>query len=107
MTGPLIDRVRERLAAESDPVLRRNLELLLQHMKAEAALDMEPLMATVSEHARYENFAALVEAYGIEINPVSFVLTHITVAAHLSWLANQGVLRPRGEGGRLLWERTA
>ena len=51
-------KVEERLAAESDPVLRRNLELLLQHMKAEAALDMEPLMATVSEHARYENFGA-------------------------------------------------
>ena len=40
--------VEERLARETDPVLRRNLELLLQHQKAEAALDMERLMATVS-----------------------------------------------------------
>lgn len=48
--------VEERLATETDPVLRRNLELLLQHMKAEAALDMEKLMATVSEKARYESF---------------------------------------------------
>lgn len=46
-------KVEERLAAESDPVLRRNLELLLQHQKAEASLDMEKLMATVSEHAHY------------------------------------------------------
>jgi hypothetical protein len=46
----------ERLATETDPVLRRNLELLLQHQKAEAALDMGPLMATVSEKARYESF---------------------------------------------------
>lgn len=50
-------KVEERLALESDPVLRRNLETLLQHMKAEAALDMDQLMATVSEHARYHNFA--------------------------------------------------
>jgi hypothetical protein len=59
---PLIDqsltwrKVEERLATETDPILRRNLELLLQHQKAEAALDMERLMATVSERARYESF---------------------------------------------------
>jgi len=50
-------QVEERLAVESDPTLRRNLETLLQHMKAEALLDMEPLMATVSENAVYQNFA--------------------------------------------------
>ena len=50
-------KVEERLAVESDPILRRNLETLLQHMKAEAALDMDKLMATVSENARYQNFA--------------------------------------------------
>ena len=59
---PVIDqrrtwtKVEERLATETDPQLRHNLELLLQHMKAEASLDMEALMATVSEDARYENF---------------------------------------------------
>ena len=46
-------KVEERLATETDPVLRRNLELLLQHQLAEASLDMEKLMATVSEHAHY------------------------------------------------------
>jgi hypothetical protein len=61
---PVIDqsvtwrKVEERLAVETDPVLRRNLELLLQHMQAEAAQDMERLMATVSERARYEFFGA-------------------------------------------------
>src|SRR5215468_8397803 len=49
-------KVEERLAVETDPILRRNLEMLLQHMKAEAALDMDRLMATVSEHTRYQNF---------------------------------------------------
>lgn len=48
--------VEDRLASETDPVLRRNLELLLQHMQAEAALDMERLMATVSERAHYDFF---------------------------------------------------
>lgn len=50
-------KVEERLAAESDPVLRRNLELLLIHMKAEAVLDLPALMSTVSETAVYKTFA--------------------------------------------------
>jgi hypothetical protein len=49
-------KVEARLATETDPVLRRNLELLLQHMKAEATLDMDRLMATVSDDALYQNF---------------------------------------------------
>jgi SnoaL-like domain len=51
------EKVEQRLAVETDPILRRNLETLLQHMQAEAALDMEKLLATVSENARYQNFA--------------------------------------------------
>ncbi len=59
---PVIDqhvtwrKVEERLARETDPILRRNLEMLLLHMKSEAALDMETLMSTVSERAIYQNF---------------------------------------------------
>jgi hypothetical protein len=56
--------VEARLATETDPVLRRNLELLLQHMHAEASLDMERLMATVSEDARYEFFSQQQEIRG-------------------------------------------
>jgi hypothetical protein len=59
---PLIDptvtwrKAEERLAAETDPVLRGNLELLIEHMKAEASLDLDRLMATVSPSARYVFF---------------------------------------------------
>jgi hypothetical protein len=49
-------KTEERLATETDPILRRNLVLLLEHQQAEAALDMERLMATISEEARYEQF---------------------------------------------------
>lgn len=59
---PVIDpqvtwrKVEERLEHETDPTLRRNLDMLLRHMKAEATLDMETLMSTVSERAIYQNF---------------------------------------------------
>ena len=51
-------KVEERLETETDPVLRRNLELLLTHMKAETVLDLPTLMSTVSEKSVYQNFAA-------------------------------------------------
>lgn len=50
-------KVEERLAAETDPLLCRNLELLLTHLKAEAAGDLPNLMATVAETAVYQTFA--------------------------------------------------
>ena len=51
---PIIDqhvtwrKVEERLAVETDPVLRRNLELLLTHMKGEASLDLDAVSAACS-----------------------------------------------------------
>lgn len=50
-------KVEERLTTETDPILRRNLELLLTHMKAEAAADVPTLMSTVAETAVYETYA--------------------------------------------------
>jgi hypothetical protein len=51
-------KVEQRLETETDPVLRRNLELLLKHMKAETALDLPTLLSTVSEKSVYQNFAS-------------------------------------------------
>ena len=50
--------VEDRLAVETDPLLRRNLEQLLLHMKAEAAGDLETLMATVADDATYQAFGS-------------------------------------------------
>jgi hypothetical protein len=58
--------VVERLQTETDQVLRRNLELLLAHQKAEAALDLDGLMATISEQAAYHAFGTTDPA----LNPV-------------------------------------
>ena len=82
-------------------------ELVRYNRSRTERLSEEIALLCATPRSREEVLEALAEAYDIEITPVSFVLTHLTVAAHLSWLANQGVLRPRGERGRLLWERTA
>lgn len=46
-------KVEARLAIERDPRRRRNLEVVLAHMRAEAAPDLDALMATVADAARY------------------------------------------------------
>ena len=46
-------KVEQRLAVETDPILRRNLEVVLSHMKAEAVLDVDGLIATLSDQVRY------------------------------------------------------
>lgn len=50
-----------RLATETDPILRRNLEVVLAHMKAEAAGDLEGLMATVADGASYHAYGGAPE----------------------------------------------
>jgi hypothetical protein len=69
---PIIDvhrtwvKVEERLASETDPVLRRNLETVLAHMKAEAEADIDGLLVTLADDVAYH-------AYGSDepaLNPV-------------------------------------
>lgn len=50
--------VAERLLRERDPRRRRNLECVLAHMRAEAAGDLEALMATVADDAEYHAYGS-------------------------------------------------
>lgn len=50
--------VEARLASEADPALKRNLETVLAHMKAEAVPDVEALMATMSAEPEYHAWGA-------------------------------------------------
>jgi hypothetical protein len=45
--------VEERFDAETDPRRKRNLELVLEHMQAEARADIEGVVATLTEKPRY------------------------------------------------------
>lgn len=45
--------VEKRLADETDPVLRQNLELVLEHMKCEAKADIEGVVATLVDEPVY------------------------------------------------------
>ncbi len=45
--------LEERLATETDSVVRRNLELVIAHGKAEATLDLDGVLATLCPAPRY------------------------------------------------------
>ena len=49
-------KVEQRLARESDPILKRNLQTVLDHMKAEARLDLDGLIATLSDDVHYHAY---------------------------------------------------
>ena len=49
-------KVEERLETETDPVLRRNLETLLTHMKAEMAGDVDGLLVTLRDDVHYHAY---------------------------------------------------
>jgi hypothetical protein len=63
VTATLIDpnrtwtAVEARLAGEADPRRRRNLELVLAHMKAEARADIDAVLATLCDAPRYRTHA--------------------------------------------------
>ncbi|HSB96363.1 MAG TPA: hypothetical protein VLC91_07950 [Spongiibacteraceae bacterium] len=46
----------QRLATETDPIIRRNIEITVAHSKAEARADFPALMATVSDNVAYTSF---------------------------------------------------
>jgi len=59
-------KVEERLAVETDPVLRRNLTTVLEHMKAESVGDVDGLLATLTDDTSYHAYGTTEPA----LNPV-------------------------------------
>jgi len=61
---PIIDvhrtwaAVEERLAVETDPRLRRNLETVLEHMRAEARGDIDGLLVTLADDVAYHAYGS-------------------------------------------------
>lgn len=45
--------IEKRMASESDPIVRRNLELVFTHMQAEAKGDIEGVVGTLTKSPRY------------------------------------------------------
>ncbi|HEV8298560.1 MAG TPA: nuclear transport factor 2 family protein [Acidimicrobiales bacterium] len=52
------EKVEARLATETDPVLRRNLQVVLDHMKSEAVGDLDGLLVSLRDDAVYHSYGS-------------------------------------------------
>jgi glyoxylase-like metal-dependent hydrolase (beta-lactamase superfamily II) len=79
------------------PLVRRNRDSLFQTREMILGVCATP-------SSREDILAALATHFGITLTPAQYVLTHITVSAHISYLADKGLLIPLFKDGRMLWE---
>lgn len=80
------------------PLVRRNREALEQTRDLILESCAEPL-------SREDLLAVLVRRFGINLTPAQYILTHITVSAHISFLSDARLLMPVFEDGRMLWKK--
>jgi len=85
-------------AKDIAPLVRRNRDALLQAREI-------ILKTCETPSSREDLLAELVRRFGINLTPAQYVLTHITVSAHISFLADKGLLVPLFKDGRMLWEK--
>jgi len=78
------------------PLVRRNMELLEQTRDIILEACAEP-------SSREDLLAVLARRFGINLTSAQYILTHITVSAHISFLADEKLLTPVFEEGRMLW----
>jgi DNA-binding transcriptional ArsR family regulator len=55
--------------------------------------------------SKEEILAELATVHGIEMDASHFLLNQSSVAAHLTWLSEKGLVEHFMEGYRLLWRR--
>ena len=67
LTWKLVER---RFEAESDPIRKRNLGLVLAHMRAEARMDVEGVVATLSEKPRYRTYGTPEDNELMKLSPI-------------------------------------
>lgn len=83
-------------SGEIGPLVKRNKDAL------EMVRD-RVLKICAAPASREDILADLAVFFDLSLNPAQYILTHITVSAHLSYLADQGALEPFFEKGRMLW----
>ncbi|MCL1940728.1 MAG: MBL fold metallo-hydrolase [Synergistaceae bacterium] len=79
--------------------------LVDENRNALRVLSEEVLAACAEARSREEILAELAGRHGIEMDASHFLLNQSSVAAHLTWLCENGLAEHFMEGSRLLWRR--
>jgi len=79
-------------------LIKINKEHLLKISNRVASLCDKPI-------SREDILAAIARNHNIELSSSQFVLTLITISAHLSYLFDQKIIHPIFENGKMLWQK--
>ena len=87
-----------KLTDNIQDLIKINKEHLLKMSSRVASLCHKPI-------SREDILAAIAQDCHIELSSSQFVLTLITISAHLSYLFDQKIIHPIFENGRMLWQK--
>jgi len=79
-------------------LIKINKEHLLRMSNRVASLCDQPI-------SREDILAAIARNHNVELSSSQFVLTLITISAHLSYLFDQNIIHPIFEKGKMLWQK--
>jgi len=101
-----LEKIEGKYFIPSHAKLTDNIKDLIKINK-EHLLKMSSNIASLCDKpiSREDILAAIAQDYHIELSSSQFVLTLITISAHLSYLFDQKIIHPIFEKGKMLWQK--
>jgi DNA-binding transcriptional ArsR family regulator len=84
----------------------KDIKLLVdENRNAVRSISEEVLAACDIPRSREEILVALASKHGIDMDASHFLLNQSSIASHLTWLSENGLIEHFMEGYRLLWRK--
>lgn len=102
----LLEKIEGKFFIPSHAKLTDNIQDLIKINK-EHLLKMSSRVVSLCDKpiSREDILAAIAQNHNIELSSSQFVLTLITISAHLSYLFDQKIIHPIFKNGKMLWQK--
>ncbi|MDD5015024.1 MAG: MBL fold metallo-hydrolase [Atribacterota bacterium] len=102
----LLEKMEGKFFIPSHAKLTNNIQDLIKINRGHL-LKMSSSVASLCDKpiSREDILATLARNHNIELSSSQFILTLITISAHLSYLFDQKVIHPIFENGKMLWQK--
>ena len=102
----LLEKIEGKYFIPSHAKLTDNIQDLIKINKGHL-LKMSSIVASLCDTpiSREDILAAIARNHNVELSSSQFVLTLITISAHLSYLFDQKIIHPIFKNGKMLWQK--
>jgi len=102
----LLEKIEGKYFIPSHAKLTDNIQDLIKINK-EHLLKMSSVVASLCDKpiSREDILATIARDHNVELSSSQFVLTLITISAHLSYLFDQKIIHPIFKDGKMLWQK--